>query len=181
MVAGTPYKTWTCDLLLRRQLLYPTELMEHKCHCIVRFTRYMSENSCKLTYPAVFYAMTYGADNRTRTCMLSQWNLNPSCLPIPPYPHLEQVTRIELASSEWKSDVLAIVRHLHEWQLSTSVQRDYDAHLVTELPWGDGSHMTDGAGEGIWTLTLSRTTDFKSVASACSATPACSHSLALTL
>ena len=94
--------------------------MEHKCHCIVRFTRYMSENSCKLTYPAVFYAMTYGADNRTRTCMLSQWNLNPSCLPIPPYPHLEQVTRIELASSEWKSDVLAIVRHLHKWQLSTS-------------------------------------------------------------
>ena len=29
----------------------------------------------------------YGADNRTRTCTVSHRNLNPACLPIPPYPH----------------------------------------------------------------------------------------------
>ena len=27
-----------------------------------------------------------GADNRIWTCTVAQWNLNPSCLPIPPYP-----------------------------------------------------------------------------------------------
>ena len=29
-----------------------------------------------------------GAGNRTRTCTLSQWNLNPPSLPIPPCPHI---------------------------------------------------------------------------------------------
>ena len=29
----------------------------------------------------------YGAGNRTRTCTLAQWNLNPPSLPIPPCPH----------------------------------------------------------------------------------------------
>ena len=30
----------------------------------------------------------FGAGNRTRTCTLSQWNLNPPSLPIPPCPHI---------------------------------------------------------------------------------------------
>ena len=30
----------------------------------------------------------YGAGNRTRTCTLSQWNLNPPSLPIPPCPRI---------------------------------------------------------------------------------------------
>ena len=29
----------------------------------------------------------YGADDRTRTCTLARWNLNPMSLPIPPHPH----------------------------------------------------------------------------------------------
>ena len=29
-----------------------------------------------------------GADDRTRTCTLSRWNLNPMSLPIPPHPHI---------------------------------------------------------------------------------------------
>ena len=29
-----------------------------------------------------------GAGNRTRTCTLTQWNLNPPSLPIPPCPHI---------------------------------------------------------------------------------------------
>ena len=31
-----------------------------------------------------------GADNRSRTCTLAHWNLNPACLPIPPYPHVSE-------------------------------------------------------------------------------------------
>ena len=30
-----------------------------------------------------------GADDRTRTCTLARWNLNPMSLPIPPHPHIE--------------------------------------------------------------------------------------------
>ena len=30
-----------------------------------------------------------GAGNRTRTCMVSHWNLNPACLPIPPCPQIK--------------------------------------------------------------------------------------------
>ena len=29
-----------------------------------------------------------GADDRTRTCTLAHWNLNPMSLPIPPHPHI---------------------------------------------------------------------------------------------
>ena len=29
-----------------------------------------------------------GAGNRTRTCTVTHWNLNPTCLPIPPCPHM---------------------------------------------------------------------------------------------
>ena len=29
----------------------------------------------------------FAADNRTRTCTVARWNLNPVRLPIPPYPH----------------------------------------------------------------------------------------------
>ena len=31
----------------------------------------------------------FGADDRTRTCTLARWNLNPMSLPIPPHPHVE--------------------------------------------------------------------------------------------
>ena len=34
-----------------------------------------------------FGFILFGADNRSRTCTLAHWNLNPACLPIPPYPH----------------------------------------------------------------------------------------------
>ena len=30
----------------------------------------------------------FGADDRTRTCTLARWNLNPMSLPIPPHPHI---------------------------------------------------------------------------------------------
>ena len=30
----------------------------------------------------------FGADDRTRTCTLARWNLNPMSLPIPPHPHM---------------------------------------------------------------------------------------------
>ena len=33
----------------------------------------------------------YGADDRTRTCTLARWNLNPMSLPIPPRPHIRFV------------------------------------------------------------------------------------------
>ena len=36
-------------------------------------------------------AVLFGAGNRTRTCTLSQWNLNPPSLPIPPCPHVENI------------------------------------------------------------------------------------------
>ena len=29
-----------------------------------------------------------GTGSRTRTCTIAHWNLNPTCLPIPPYPHI---------------------------------------------------------------------------------------------
>ena len=34
-----------------------------------------------------------GAGNRTRTCMVSHWNLNPACLPIPPCPLIHFFTQ----------------------------------------------------------------------------------------
>ncbi len=44
----------------------------------------------------------FGADNRTRTCMVSHWNLNPACLPIPPCPRLsiiiEQTRQLVITS-----------------------------------------------------------------------------------
>ena len=30
----------------------------------------------------------FGADDRTRTCTLARWNLNPMSLPIPPHPQV---------------------------------------------------------------------------------------------
>ena len=30
----------------------------------------------------------FGADDRTRTCTLARWNLNPMSLPIPPHPRI---------------------------------------------------------------------------------------------
>ena len=30
----------------------------------------------------------FGTGNKTRTCTVAHWNLNPTCLPIPPYPHI---------------------------------------------------------------------------------------------
>ena len=40
---------------------------------------------------AIPFGMTFsfsGADDRTRTCTLARWNLNPMSLPIPPHPHI---------------------------------------------------------------------------------------------
>ena len=38
----------------------------------------------------VSFTMAFiGAGNRTRTCTLTQWNLNPPSLPIPPCPHIQ--------------------------------------------------------------------------------------------
>ena len=34
-------------------------------------------------------ALFIGADDRTRTCTLARWNLNPMSLPIPPHPHMQ--------------------------------------------------------------------------------------------
>ena len=34
------------------------------------------------------YDYSHGTGNKTRTCTVAHWNLNPTCLPIPPYPHL---------------------------------------------------------------------------------------------
>ena len=31
----------------------------------------------------------FGADDRTRTCTLARWNLNPMSLPIPPHPRIQ--------------------------------------------------------------------------------------------
>ena len=39
----------------------------------------------KSTPKGAFY---FGADDRTRTCTLARWNLNPMSLPIPPHPHI---------------------------------------------------------------------------------------------
>jgi hypothetical protein len=41
------------------------------------------QNPCNSSITGVF-----GADNRTRTCMVSHWILSPACLPIPPCPHI---------------------------------------------------------------------------------------------
>ena len=38
--------------------------------------------------PCKHRTLTYAA-NRTRTCTVSQWDLNPSCLPIPPQPQIQ--------------------------------------------------------------------------------------------
>ena len=35
-----------------------------------------------------------GADDRTRTCTLARWNLNPMSLPIPPHPHIKEKASI---------------------------------------------------------------------------------------
>ena len=60
----------------------------------------------------------------------------------------EQVMGVEPTSSAWKADVLAVVRHLH-----------------VDFPFGN-------AGDGNRTRTMFPSRDFKSLASACSATPA---------
>ena len=36
-----------------------------------------------------FGLCAFSAANRTRTCTVSQWDLNPSCLPIPPQPQIQ--------------------------------------------------------------------------------------------
>ena len=36
----------------------------------------------------MFFCFVPGAGNRTWTCTVAHWNLNPACLPIPPYPHM---------------------------------------------------------------------------------------------
>ncbi len=42
-----------------------------------------------ITGEAAASPVIFGAGNRTRTCTLSQWNLNPPSLPIPPCPHIQ--------------------------------------------------------------------------------------------
>ena len=37
------------------------------------------------------YGRYFGADDRTRTCTLARWNLNPMSLPIPPHPHIPDI------------------------------------------------------------------------------------------
>ena len=42
-------------------------------------------NNKREAAPPFYY---FGADDRTRTCTLARWNLNPMSLPIPPHPHI---------------------------------------------------------------------------------------------
>ena len=42
----------------------------------------------------------FGAGNRTRTCTLTQWNLNPPSLPIPPCPHIKFLLGLPVAVPE---------------------------------------------------------------------------------
>ena len=68
-----------------------------------------SLNCCKKT--------RYGAGNRTRTCMVSHWNLNPACLPIPPCP------RIKLKMENYRSDLLAFTIEVRSFSISVQSER----------------------------------------------------------
>ena len=45
--------------------------------------------SCQNKKEAVGLPFIIGADDRTRTCTLARWNLNPMSLPIPPHPRIQ--------------------------------------------------------------------------------------------
>ena len=52
----------------------------------LKWVRVLSSLTKKKRHP--LGASSFGADDRTRTCTLARWNLNPMSLPIPPHPHI---------------------------------------------------------------------------------------------
>ena len=63
----------------------------------LKWVRVLSSLTKKKRHP--LGTSSFGADDRTRTCTLARWNLNPMSLPIPPHPHIHF-----LQFREWESN-----------------------------------------------------------------------------
>ena len=60
--------------------------MHHNCIISARLCAFSAKKQKEGAYASSFIL---GADDRTRTCTLARWNLNPMSLPIPPHPHIQ--------------------------------------------------------------------------------------------